>query len=217
MLASSEKLEPIAPYVGQIVGRVERRASGAEQWLLVRCVGKSDNHVASVLKNAGISHYYPMIREFKPLPMRKLSAKQRASGVVVRRPTLVPLLPRYHILNLDMRRTDLDDVFALAGLGGIVCEGGRMIIVPQGWVDDVRRRENEGAIPGSTTARLVFSIGQKVKIAGSGPFAGLDALVDENLDVPIEELDPDTRIRVAISLLGRMSAMSVVASELEKT
>src|SRR6185436_12819729 len=74
MLASSEKLEPIAPYVGQIVGRVERRASGAEQWLLVRCVGKSDNHVASVLKNAGISHYYPMIREFKPLPMRKLSA-----------------------------------------------------------------------------------------------------------------------------------------------
>lgn len=209
--------KPIAPYVvGEIVGHVERSGTGGERWLLGHCVGKPDAHVRAVLRRANVEEYYPQIREFRPVPRKMLSQKQRASGVVVKRPMLVPLLPRYRLLHVDVRRADLDDIFALAGIGGIVCEGGAIIRVPQSFIDEVRKKELEGAIPGSTSARVVFSVGDEVRVAGDGPFAGFNAIVERGLDVPIEELDPDTRIKVAISLLGRLSALDLPVSDVEK-
>ena len=217
MLAQNKKLKPIAPYVvGDVVGYIGQRVRGDKRWLLGHCIGKSDDHVCKVLKNADIEEYYPQIREFKPLPRKMLSQKQRASGVVVKRPMLVPLLPRYRLLHVDPKRKDLEEVFKLAGIGGMVCEGGAMIYVPQRFIDEVRKTESEGAIPGETSARVVFAVGEKVLVTGNGPFAMFTAVVEQGLDIPIEELDPDTRIKVAISLLGRLSALELSVSEIEK-
>lgn len=211
------KLRPIAPFVvGDVVGYVEKAKRGSEQWLLGHCIGKSDKYVTDVLKRAGIDEYYPQIREFRPVPRKMLSQKQRASGVVVKRPMLVPLLPRYRLLHVDVRRGDLEEIFAMAGIGGMVCEGGAIIKVPQSFIDQVKKTEQRGAIPGTTSARLVFCVGEHVRIAGSGPFAQHNAIVQKNLDLPIEELDPDTRIEVAINLLGRLSKLALSLSEIEK-
>jgi transcription antitermination factor NusG len=217
MMLMGNELKPIAPFVkGQIVGYVDPAMKGAERWLLGHCIGKSDAHVEAVLKRAQIDEYYPQIREFRPVPRKTLSQKQRASGVVVKRPILVPLLPRYRLLRVDVRRNDLDDIFALAGIGGMVCEGGVVITVPQSFIDQVRKTESEGAIPGSTSARVIFSQGEQVRIAGGGPFAQFNAVVERGMDIPIEELDPDTRIKVAISLLGRLSSLELSISDIEK-
>lgn len=216
-MQANQKLKPIAPYVvGNVVGYISRRARGEKHWLLGHCIGKSDEHVRKVLKNADIDEYYPQIRELKPLPRKMLSQKQRASGVVVKRPILVPLLPRYRLLHVDAGRSDLEEVFKLAGIGGMVCEGGVVIQVPQRVIDWVRKIESEGAIPGTTSARMVFAAGEKVLVTGTGPFAMFTAVVEQGLDIPIEELDPDTRIKVAISLLGRLSALELSVSEVEK-
>jgi transcription termination/antitermination protein NusG len=210
-------LKPIAPYVvGNIVGYVERPKMGQEQWVLGHCVGKADSHVTEVLKRFKVEEYYPQIREFRPVPRKQMSQKQRQSGVVIKRLSLVPLLPRYRMLHIDLRRKDMDQVFEVAGIGGLVCSGGAVVQIDQKFIDAVHKLETDGAIPGSTQARIVFKLGEEVRIAGRGPFAGFNAIVDESLDVPIETLDPDTRIKVAIALFGRPSRTSLPLTEVEK-
>lgn len=217
-MLQTTKLRPIAPLViGDIVGYVEQfDKSKSEQWLLGHCVGKSDAHVSAVLKRAHIEEYYPQIREFRPVPRRELSQKQRASGIALKRPIFVPLLPRYRLLHIDPRRRDLDDIFKLAGIRGMVCEGGAMIRISQGFIEHIHRIEIDGAIPGTAPVRVVFSAGDAVLIGGNGPFAHFNAVVTRNLDVPIEKLDSDTRIKVAILLLGRVASFELPVSEVEK-
>lgn len=217
-MLNTQKLRPIAPLViGDIVGYVERfEEHKSEQWLLGHCVGKSDAHVSAVLKRANIEEYYPQIREFRPVPRKMLSQKQRASGIALVRPILVPLLPRYRLLHVDSRRRDLRDVFTYAGIGGMVCEGGTIIRISQQFVDHVRQTEIDGAIPGTASVRMVFSAGEPVRIGGSGAFAGYNAVVTRSLDVPIEKLDVDTRIKVAILMLGHVTPFDLSVLEVEK-
>ena len=216
-MLANQKLKPIAPYVvGDVVGYVDRVRTGDERWLLGHCIGKPDTHVTAVLKRAHIEEYYPQIREFRPVPRKMLSQKQRAAGIVVKRPMLVPLLPRYRLLRVDVGRHDLEDILKLAGIGGLVCEGGAVVTVSHSLIEWVHKVEIEGAIPGTSSARVIFSVGEKVRISGDGPFAQFNAIVQESLDIPIEELDPDTRIKVAIALLGRPSVLDLSLSEVEK-
>lgn len=207
--------EPIGPHIGDIVGYVEPRAAGTLSWLLVHCVGKSDGYIAQVLKRAAIEDYYPMVREFRAVPRKQLSQKQRASGIVVKRLTLVPMLPRYRLLHVDPKRSDLDVVFTHAGIGGLVCHENLPVIVSDDFVAKLRSKEHEGAIPGSMNARLVFGIGETVRVT-DGPFAGFNAIVEKRIDCPIEELDPETRIKVAVQIFARATPVELTVAQVEK-
>lgn len=216
MLAPNPELKPIGPYIGQVVGYVNKTAARADlSWYLVHCVGKADKHVSDVLREATVEYYYPMIREFRPVPRKKLSQKQRDAGIEIKRPMLVPMLPRYRLLHIDPARRDLEYIFAMAGIGGLVCNGGNPVLVTTAFVHDVMRKEQDGALPGNSTARMIFMVGETVRVT-DGPFTGFSGVVEEGLDIPLEELDPEMRIKVAIDIFSRATPVNLEVTQVAK-
>lgn len=208
-------LQPIGPHIGDIVGYVDRKPSGPLSWYLVHCVGKADAYVTAALKRFHVESYYPMIREFALVPRKQLSRKQRDAGVEIRRPMLVPLMPRYRLVNIDPARPDLEMVFANAGIGGLVCNQNMPVIVSVDLMNRIKEREKEGAIPGAMTARMVFAVGDRVRVT-DGPFASFDGTVEDRLDVAIEDLDPEMRIKVAIEIFGRSTPVELTVEQVRK-
>lgn len=171
-------------------------------WYIVRCLRGTDEQAKKALENRGIETWYPKIVELKPLPMRELSASQRSSGVQIRRPVPSPLFPRYLFIRAELRDYDWDALFKESGVGGFTCEGNQPFRMRSTDLTEIRKRENGGMIDGKTSVRLLFSIGEKVTVT-SGWAAGFPAIVERGLDIPISELDPETRIRLLVNIFGR--------------
>lgn len=70
-------------------------------------------------------------------------------------------------------------------------------------------------IDGRKTSRMIFEIGEQVGIT-SGPFACLPATVAQTLDVPIADLDAQTRLDVLIDLFGRQTRTSIELWQVSK-
>jgi transcriptional antiterminator NusG len=221
MLARNN-LKPIGPWVkGQIIEYVNRQyenehmLDATRRWYIVHSAGRSDGDVAKWLGKFKFETYYPSVREMRAVPRKRLSHKQRACGMSIMRPAVVPLFPRYLFVRFDMGKQDWRDVFKFAGAVGMVCEGDLPVYVPDVLIDSIRSREVDGAVPGKTSARLVFAIGDQVRVT-DGPFASFPGIVERGLDIPIEELDADTRIKVAVNIFGRPTPVDLEISQVEK-
>jgi transcription antitermination factor NusG len=171
-------------------------------WHLVRAVGRGDAQVSQALTSLGFSVYSPRVLEMRPLAKRQMSANQRRAGIEISRPQLVALFPRYLFVRFDMGRVGWRQVFAIAGVAGLVCEGGLPVPISQAVLDRIRSIELDGAIVArEQKLRLVFEIGQHVVI-NSGPFREFHAVMQSALDLPFDEVDPTTRVRILLNLFG---------------
>ncbi len=188
---------------------------GDPRWHVVHCTGRSDRQVVDFLGERKIETYHPMMRELRRVPRRELSRKQRASGLAIMRPQLVALLPRYIFVRFDMGRPGWREIFAFAGIGGLVCDGGLPVRVPDAMVDGLRAREIDGAVPGKTPAALIFGLGETVRVK-DGPLAGFKAIVEKLPDVALEAIDSDMRIVVAMHLFGQQTAVGLKLGQVEK-
>jgi len=169
-------------------------------WFIARCLHGTDKHALDVLKRNGVTTWYPMIVDLKPMPLRRLSHAQRLGGHAIMRPVPSPMLPRYVFIQEPRRAAAY---FQEAGIGGfITCDGERVVCMRPAELARIRRQENGGMIDGKKTTRVVFDVGDPVTIA-SGPFAQFQGVVDKGLDVPIAQLDPTARIKIAIAIFGR--------------
>ena len=184
-------------------------------WHIVHCVGRTDDYAIEFLKERAIETYYPRVRELRAVPKRTLSKQQRALGLKIMKYQLVPLLPRYLFVRMDLGKPGWRDVFAYAGIGGMVCEGNLPVRVPDAMINGIRGEEVDGAVPGITPARAVFKTGENLRIK-DGPFSGLSAQVEYPLDVTIEEIDASTRIRVVVALLGGHTPVELHVSQIER-
>lgn len=187
-----------------------------KRWHVVHCVGKTDKYVIDWLtEKFNFEVYYPAVREMRPVPHKKLSAKQRKSNIEILRPAVVPFFPRYVFVRFDMDRDNWREIFKFVGVGGMVCEGYLPVWVSDALIESIKKREVDGAVPGKTLARVIFSVGDHVRVT-DGPFASFPGIVEKGLDVSIEELDTDTRIKVAVNLFGRPTPVDLELSQIEK-
>lgn len=197
--------------------RMLRIETGPMRWHVVHCIGRTDQAVLEWLHDRfRFETYYPTVREMRPLPLRKLSARQRASGVQIMRPQVVPFFPRYVFVRFDMARNNWREIFKFAGVGGMICEGNLPVWVSDNLIASIRKREVDGAVPGKTLARVIFEIGDEVRVI-DGPFASFPGIVENTLNLSIEDLDVDTRIRVAVNIFGRATPVDLELSQIEKT
>ena len=170
-------------------------------YLIARIVHRTDAQALAVLARYGVPSYYPMVVELKSVPLRKLSMAQRNSGNRIQKPVKVPMLPRYVIIEDCHRRHDWGEIEEQSGIAGFACNENKMARIPASAIEKLKR-ENGEMIDGRKSARVVFELGEEIGIT-SGPFASFPGIVDEKLDVPIEELDPETRLSVLIDIFGR--------------
>lgn len=193
----------------------QRGARCSFAWYIVHCVGTTDVRAIDLLDHLKFTHYYPHVREMRPVPRKRLSHKQRASGIAVMRPQIVPFFPRYIFVRFDMGKDGWREMFKCAGIGGLVCEGELPVWVPDAFIEAIAMREVDGAVPGKTPARLIFEVKEIVRVS-HGPFAGHNGIVERIPDKAIENIDPDDRIRVAVSVFGRATPVDLEISQIEK-
>lgn len=189
-------------------------------WHIVHVVGRSDGHARDWLTRMGVEHYYPMVRELRPIHRKRLSRRQRAAtGLSVLQAKLVPMFPRYIFVRLTAAG-NWHRVADVAGIGGLVAATGEASSpVPVGidaaLVDRLRTQEVDGAVEGDTPVRLVFAIGDPVAVI-DGPFSGFNGVVENALDLPLDKVDAETRIRVAVSVFGRPTPVELDLWQVER-
>ncbi|SRR5216684_677493 len=230
MLARQDDDLPVSKITGKVLARplcaktwqqikdelwTERHEHNGLSWHVVRCVGKNDGYVLDWLKKCKLETYYPRVREMRPLPKRQLSPSQRNAGVEVMKPQLVALCPRYPFVRFDIKRDDWHRIFEFAGIAGMVCEGNLPVWMPNRLIERIRLREVDGAVPGKTPAKLIFAIGDQVRVT-TGPFAAFPGQIETILEKSIEDVDGETRIKVAVNLFGRPTPVELEASQIEK-
>jgi len=185
-------------------------------WHCARCVSaKGDERVLRWLSKFGVETYYPRLRIMRKVKMRDLTKKQRADGVVLVRPQLVPFLPRYVFVHMDPGRRDARDIFDRAGIGGMVAAADNPIRVPDELIATLQGNEVSGGIPGEIKARHLFDLGEQVRIR-SGPFRDFVAVVEKLPDIDVEGLDLRTRLIVSVNVFGGATPVSLALDHVEK-
>lgn len=187
----------------------------ARRWYLVRRTVRTDGHALEWLKRCRLAFYYPMMRELRPVPRRRLSARQRASGVALMRPRKVPLFPGYIFVRMNLAADAWSIVSSIAGVGGLVCEGGLPVEMSAGLVDAILAREIDGVVPGKTPAALIFRPGDAVRIC-DGALSGLIATIEQTPDYTVADIDGDTRIKVAVEMFGVPTPVDLTFAQIEK-
>lgn len=188
--------------------RKKLREAPGPKWYIVQSIRGTDQQALGAFDRFRIKTYYPKIIQLKPMPRRRMSATQRQGGMSIQVPTEVALFPRYIFTNFDIERDSWHDAFELAGVGGLICRDGMPVWMPDETVASIKRRENNGVIPGKDSVRAIFNIGEEVTVT-NGPFASFPGIVEEGLDVPIEKLAPNMRIKVAVNIFGRATPVDL--------
>lgn len=188
--------------------RKQQRNSPGPKWYIVQCIRGTDQQALDAFARFKITTYYPKIMQLKPLPRRRMSASQRTSGMVVMLPQEASLFPRYVFTRFDIEHDAWHDAFEVAGVGGIICKGGMPVYMPDETIASIKRRENNGVVPGKDSLRIVFGIGDQVTVT-NGPFASFPGIVEQGLDIAIEKLDASMRIKVAVNIFGRATPVDL--------
>ncbi|XUM21043.1 transcription termination/antitermination protein NusG [Bradyrhizobium oligotrophicum S58] len=194
--------------------RREREEPGPK-WFVVQCVGVSDKQVIHALARYDVETYVPRTIVMKPVPRRRMSRQQRLSGHTIEVPTEAPLFPRYVFVQVDTSRPGWGHVFTSPGVGGLVCNEGRPVFMSEKEMAYVRSLENDGVIPGDISLMELFNVGDEVKVT-DGPFRDFDAVVDRAFEAPVKDLDPNSQIRVAIPMFGRVTSVELAYWQVKK-
>ena len=62
---------------------------------------------------------------------------------------------------------------------------------------------------------MIFKVGERVRVA-HGPFTSFQGIVERIPDVAIEDIDADTRLKLAIDIFGRFTPVELAAWQIEK-
>lgn len=195
-------------------------ATSAARWYVAHNGSGQDGRAKETLLRARFDVYYPAQAMMKLVPRNQLSQKQRRTMIPVYKRVLKPFFPRYFFVRFDLARPDWHDVFALAGLNGIIYTDDATHPLPAP-IDDsviarIRAGEVDGAIPAATVAsKFVYEIGEEVRIS-LGPLAGFNAIVSDIPSSPIESLDESARLKLLVALFGRKSVVEMPLANIEK-
>jgi transcription antitermination factor NusG len=200
--------------------KMAKQPRGQERWYLT-CAGSKFDEVRAddIFPEYGSQLYTPKFVKLVPIPLRELSKKQRQANIRPRREKLVPMFPAYHLVKLDVG-ADWRELFARTGIFGIVGteENDRPLPRPirDSVVEEFRRRELQGVLPGNVSIRdLGFSIDEAVRVA-DGHFSGYSGTVNRLPNIPIEDVDEDVRVRLAILMFGRVTLVEIPLSHIQK-
>lgn len=214
-----DKLGALAAVEATARALARKRVTGAEGWYLVQSASaQSDEHAIEWLKRGGFGTYYPMVRERKVAPKRRMSHRERelsARGIDILRQVDAPLLPRYIFVRLDLR-DNWQEVFSYAGVGGLVCKGGEIVRISDDLIAALQAREVAGAISGDCPAVDIFGLCEEVNVTG-GAFVGFNGIVEELHKKRLGELDVITRLTIAIDIFGRPTPVTLDVTQVSKT
>ncbi len=174
-------------------------ANEDEQWAVLKCRGNSERKIAMLLKHrAGIDAFTPSIVSTVIISGRPQNRTQA-------------LFPGYlmyrHFDHINQHSWRL-----INGISGSVRNGGKVCILPFGFVAEIRRRCGPDGlfVPPKIVApkptRPVIAAGTRVRFS-DGPFCGVLGVVAET--------SADARIKILFAMLGAERSLEVERDQIE--
>jgi transcription antitermination factor NusG len=206
--------------------RVGARKGAA--WYLLQINSGAETKVTDFLKPFGYEVYYPKTLVLKAVPKRELTPSQRGSGVVIRRPYLLPIFPGYPYIHFDMEDGNIHDLFKFTGVYGVHCAGEKPVIVDDAYVWHLKNLEEPqkaGIISANRTLRELFGVGDSVLINNrNSPFRGFTGVIEtlppklqQQIDQnKLSELDESMCATIAIHLFGGLARATIPLGSIEK-
>jgi transcription antitermination factor NusG len=185
-------------------------------WFALRCVGDPALRVTRFFRDElNVETYYPAVREMRAVPRRQLSHAQRNSGNAIMRARCAPFIPGVVFTRMEPGYPRQEEIFERTKILGFICVGEHAAVIGAAVIDELRAREVNGAISGRTPARMLFRIGERVRVS-DGPFTTFTGLVVEVPDIALEDIDADTRLRLTLDIFGRATKVELSAWQIEK-
>ena len=184
-------------------------------WFALRCLGDPSLRAIPCLKQLGVETYYPVVREMHRVPRRRLSHAQRSSGAVLMRPRVVSFLPGTVFIQFPPGFARAGELFDLPSILGLLSIGETPAAFADAEICKLRAREVGGVIAGRTPARMIFRVGDQVRVT-HGPLSTFPGIIEQVPDVAIEDIDGDTRLKLAVEIFGRATAVELSAWQIEK-
>lgn len=191
------------------------------RWRVGFSVNSSMNRALAELRRAygEASVYYPMVRELRPVPKRKVTLSLRDSPFAPLESAVFPLWPRYFFVKLSLTDGEWFKVFKEAQVRGMVCDSDGTRQPAEVFdcnIEALRSQEIDGAIPSKATIkRISYGVGEEVRII-TGPFQGQNGIVERMPDIPIEQLDETARLRLLVGMFGGKSIVELTITDIEK-
>lgn len=187
-------------------------------WLILRSLRMSGERMTgwlTDLNTLGVETYYPMIREMRRVPLRKLSPMQRHSGVTMMRPRVVPFLPQA-IFVRGMSAELLDHPRVCGRVTGFLSIGSELARAPDWEIAKLRRRELDGVLPGASSAEWIFGVGDEVEVL-NGAYTTFRGIVEVPPNCEIQDIDPDTRLTIVLRVFaGRYTRVNLAVTDVCK-
>lgn len=188
------------------------------RWYVANSGTGHDAKTEDVLKREGFEFYYPRMTVIRYKPRDRMSQRQRRAGFPIAEKKSIPLFPRYFFVFLDLGVRGWHDTFERAGLHGIISHTGRPLPAPiaTAVILALKARESDGGITAAVeTQQFMFEVGEEVRIS-AGVFCGFNAVVQNIPQGPVDALDESARIKLLVSLFGRLSVVQMSVTDIEK-
>jgi transcriptional antiterminator RfaH len=189
--------------------------SSSPRWHIVhvaaafeRGIADPEHFIAKEIKRVGFEVYSARLRKMVMPMSRNLSHAQRQHRHLLARERIEPLFPGYEFIRFDPVVHNWHSVFGMIGVFGMLCAGNLPVPMPDAFIDGLRAREVNGAIPAEIPVLEVFAIGEQVRISRDCSFKGLMGTIGR--------LDSGGRIRLLLDFFGGKTLVELTAADVEK-
>jgi len=198
------------PYRGDVAA-----AESGRRWHVVhvasrfeRQVADQNSFVSRLINDAGFEVYSAKQRRMIMPRSNQLTASQRRNRHLLAKEKIEPMFPGYEFVRFDIENDPWHDLFKIVGIHGMLCENNLPAPLPGGFVENLKAKEVDGAIPAQLAVMEVFNLGDVVRVTRPGPMAGLTG--------PIERLDDAGRIRLLLGFFGGSVPAELTFADIEK-
>ena len=146
-------------------------------------------------------------------PAERLRGKPRL-GPKRADPIIRPLFPRYLFVAFDPDRSDWTPLLRVDGVYDVLRNNGVPSRIPGAWVAALRKAEQVGMFDRTAHMPVMFKVGEQVRIS-DGSFAGFHAVIAEFV-AKMRSTTARKRARVLFAFMGRMAAIDLPVTSLEK-
>jgi transcriptional antiterminator RfaH len=164
---------------------------GHKSWYLLYAKARQEKTALDNLERQGYTAYLPLIEQKKRVGTQLKNV-------------IVPMFPRYLFVQLQEGVDDFAPIRSTIGISNMVRFSGRVSIVPDSLIEQLRRHEN-----GTDVIEPKFIAGDKVKIA-SGPFAEYEAIFqstnsEKRAIILLQIAEKATQLKINLDDLDKMS------------
>lgn len=203
-----DALAQAAAAEGKRIRTLAESFDAQRSWHLVQIAPSHFTKAQQHLTIAGYKIYAPQIRDFVIPRSNQLTLAQRKQRHMFKRERLTPLFGSYRFVRFDAAVDPWHDLFKLMGVHGIAVSNNVPVAMPDAFIDGIKAKEINGAIPGDTKVRaLIFSVGDTAKI-NEGAFMGFEGT--------IERVDESGRIRLLLDLFAGVVPVDLTADQVDK-